>query len=171
MRVRGPHLPQFQLLGNATALDFFQLFCDDVVFERLVTATVAYAEGKKDARLSTYRHFSALPLTKVDIMCFLGCLLLLSVYSAQCCRHAWDKKGSQFMVSKSVRDHWFFPAHRLTCSGGAAGKPPIEEFHFMITSRESAWSCINHCRNSLLMSEWPKARPGPTFVIMSKTSP
>ena len=31
-------------------------------------------------------------------MCFLGCLLLLSVNSVRSYRHAWEKKSRQFMV-------------------------------------------------------------------------
>ena len=54
MRDPGPHLDQHLLSGDATGLDFFQLFCDYVVVHRLQTASCAYTEVKKDSKKSMY---------------------------------------------------------------------------------------------------------------------
>ena len=53
MREPGPHLDQHLLSGNATGLDFLQLFCDKVVIEWLQTAACIYAKVK-DSKRSMY---------------------------------------------------------------------------------------------------------------------
>lgn len=57
MQEPGPHLSEEFYSSSTTALDFFLLFCDDEAFERIVTATLAYAEQKKDEKKSSYHRF------------------------------------------------------------------------------------------------------------------
>ena len=98
IREPGPHLPEACYSSSATVLDFFRLFCDDEVLERIVTATLAYAEQKKDEKRSLYCRFLAKPLTKEEMICFISSLLLLSLNGVQGYRQAWDKNSSQFMI-------------------------------------------------------------------------
>lgn len=98
MREPGPHLPQHIYAPNVTGLDIFLLFCNETVLERLVTATLAYAEMKKHSKWSTYLRFTAHLLTNEEMMCFIGCFLLMSINSVRSYRQAWDKNSSQFMI-------------------------------------------------------------------------
>ena len=49
--------PGPQLCKNAP-LDLFRLYFNDKVIERLVTATIAYAESKKDQKPAMYKRFN-----------------------------------------------------------------------------------------------------------------
>ena len=78
-----------------TALDYFSLFFDDEILERVVTATNAYAEDKKDRKPSMYRRFKQKQLTKKEMMHYLGVLLLLGINTIRNYRQAWNIKSSQ----------------------------------------------------------------------------
>ena len=92
-RVPGPHLP----LGSEpiTALDYFSLFFDDEILERVVIATNTYAEDKKDSKPSMYRRFKQKQLTKKEMMHYLGVLLLLGINTIRNYR--------QYGISRAVK--------------------------------------------------------------------
>ena len=99
--------PGLQIHGsNPSKIDPFELFFDDNVthrmvvatnayaIHRMVVATNAYAESKKDAAPSMYSRFKLSPLSKEEMMRYIGVLLLLSLNSTRNYRKAWDTKSS-----------------------------------------------------------------------------
>ena len=52
---------------------------------------------REDHRRSTYTRFCTSLVTKEDINCFIGCLLILSINHIRSYRQVLDRKSSQFM--------------------------------------------------------------------------
>ena len=78
--------PGLQLSPRDLAeLDLFRLFIDDATLDRLVVATNAYAESKRTVKRIMYRRFKLSPLTKEEMMQYIGVLLLLSINSTRSC--------------------------------------------------------------------------------------
>ena len=94
LRDPGPHLPS----DNLEKLDIFRLFFDADTLERLVVSTNAYAESKKAQKRLMYLRFKKSPLTKEEMMRYIGVLLLLSISSTRSYRQAWNVRSSQVLV-------------------------------------------------------------------------
>ena len=90
-RDAGPHVAD----STDTELEHFDLFFDDSVITRLVTATNDYAEQKKSTKRHMYRRFKLSPLTNDEMQRYLGVFILLSISSIRNFRHAWNPKSSQ----------------------------------------------------------------------------
>ena len=97
IREPGPHLP-FPEQQHITELDLFGLYITDDMLEHFVDATNSYAESKKESKRSMYRQFKMVPLTKEELLRYLGILLLLSINSVRSYRQAWNRKSSQLLV-------------------------------------------------------------------------
>ena len=97
IRDPGPHLP-FPEQQCITELDLFSLYITDGMLEHFVEATNSYAESKKESKRGMYRQFKLVPLTKEELLRYLGVLLLLSINSVRSYRQAWDRKSSQLLV-------------------------------------------------------------------------
>lgn len=94
LREPGPHMPS----DTVEELDIFRLFFDDDTLERLVASTNAYAESKKEQKPLMYLRFKQTPLTKEEMMRYIGALLLLSISSTRSYRQAWNVRSSQVLV-------------------------------------------------------------------------
>ena len=65
LRLPGPHLPDEP---PKSELDYFRLFFDDEILEKLVASTNNYAEERKDQLKSMYRRFKIKNLTKMKCL-------------------------------------------------------------------------------------------------------
>lgn len=92
LRFPGPDLPPD---ADVSELALFQLYFDDIVLDRLVRCTNAYAEEKKDVKKYMYRRFKRKQLTKEEMMCFIGVLLLLSINNIRNYEQAWNPRSTQ----------------------------------------------------------------------------
>ena len=101
LRVPGPHLPPGT--DPTSELDYFRLFFDDEVLDNLVTATNEYAEDKKDQLKSMYRRFIIKPLTRDEMLGYIGVLIHLGINSVRNYKQVWNIKSSQ--VSGSWHCH------------------------------------------------------------------
>jgi DNA excision repair protein ERCC-6 len=72
---------------------------DQDVLQRLVTATNDYAEKNRNTKANMYRRFRRHPLSCEEIMCYLGCLLLLSINSVRNYSYAWKETSSQYLIN------------------------------------------------------------------------
>ena len=104
LRVPGPQLPDG--CEPKTALDYFRLFFDDAVLDRLVMATNAYAEDKKDVKCSMYRRFKLKELTKEEMLCFIGVFLHLGINSIRNYKQVWNIRSSQ--VSFNIYNKYIY---------------------------------------------------------------
>ena len=93
LRVPGPQLSDG--CEPTTALDYFRLFFDDAVLDRLVMATNAYAEDKKDVKRSMYRRFKLKELPKEEMLSFIGVFLHLGINSIRNYKQVWNIRSSQ----------------------------------------------------------------------------
>ena len=94
LRDPGPQLCKDTL----SQLDLFRLYFNDKVIERLVKATIAYAESKKDQKPAMHKRFNFSPLTTEEMMRLIGVLLILSMHSTRSYRHAWNPNSLQVGV-------------------------------------------------------------------------
>ena len=79
--------------GPATPLKPVVPFIDDATLDRLVVATNAHAQSKRTVKRIVYRRFKLSPLTKEEMMRYIGVLLLLSINSTRSYRQAWEFKS------------------------------------------------------------------------------
>lgn len=91
----GPHLLESQL----TELELLRLFISDDMLQKFIVATNAYAEAQKEAKQAMYTRFKRTPLTKEELIRYIGVLLLLSVNSVRNYRKAWERKSSQVRIT------------------------------------------------------------------------
>ena len=94
-RTAGPHLPP---ATDMSAIGLFELFFSDDIIKRLVLATIAYSELKKEDKPSMYKRFHYHQLTEDEMRRFIGVLLLLGITGVGSYRHAWSIKNAQFIV-------------------------------------------------------------------------
>ena len=95
LRDPGPHLLESQV----TELELLRLFISDDMLEKFIVATNAYAEAQKEAKQAMYTRFKRTPLTKEELIRYIGVLLLLSVNSVRNFRKAWERKSSQVRIT------------------------------------------------------------------------
>ena len=66
LRAPGPHVP----LTEVSALSVFELFFDDIMMDRTLTSTLAYAESKKNEKRKRYDLFMRKKIDKSGNLCF-----------------------------------------------------------------------------------------------------
>ena len=95
LRDSGPHIPDNFYV---TPLSLFEIYFDDEAVERILRCTLACAESKKEVYPVTYKHFTASPFTKRELLAYLGVLLLLGIHGVRNHRYAWSSKKAQVLV-------------------------------------------------------------------------
>ena len=92
LRLPGPYLPR---VNEVSALSLFKLFFNDSILDRIVRSTYAYAEAKKDSKKSRYKLFMKKKFDKIQLMAFLGALILLGIHNVRNHRKAWSTSKAQ----------------------------------------------------------------------------
>ena len=87
--------PQLQDDQPATELDLLRLFISDDLLDKFIIATNAYAETKKNVKPAMYIRFKRTPLTREELLRYIGAHYLLSINSVRNFRKAWERRSSQ----------------------------------------------------------------------------
>jgi hypothetical protein len=95
LRDPGPHLPEN---CDISALSLFEQFFDEHVINRIITSTLSYAEFRKRAKPKRYTLFKKRPLSKEELVAFLGALILLGIHSVRNHRKAWSHRKAQLLI-------------------------------------------------------------------------
>lgn len=82
LREPGPYVPNG---GAISALSLFELFFDAMVIARIISSTLSHAEAMK-------RNFG-----KVQLMAFIGALILLGIHNVRNHRKAWSTNKAQVL--------------------------------------------------------------------------
>ena len=98
LRILGPHLPDV-LQEEPLEIELFSLFVDQDVLQCLLTATNDYAEKNRNTKANMYRRFRRHPLSCEEIICYLGCLLLLNINSVRNYSYVWKETSSQYLIN------------------------------------------------------------------------
>lgn len=95
LRDPGPQLPD----DVKTELDLFRVYITDDILEHFIETTNDYAEAIKEAQPIMYQRFRKHPLTKAEMLRYIGEHLLLSINSIRSYRKAWDQMSSQVSLT------------------------------------------------------------------------
>ena len=87
--------PQLQDDQPATELDLLRLFISDDLLDKFIIATNAYAETQKNVKPAMYIRFKRTPLTREELLRYIGAHYLLSINSVRNFRKAWERRSSQ----------------------------------------------------------------------------
>ena len=96
LRQPGPHLASDMQIS---ALSLFELHFDDKAIDMLITATLSYAEARKQSKKKKRcKLFKHTPLTKEEMMAFIGSLILLGIHAVHNYRKAWSESKAQVLI-------------------------------------------------------------------------
>ena len=81
--------------GAISTLSLFELFFDAMVIARIISATLSYTEAKWETKKKRYKLFMKRNFGKVQLMAFIGALILLGIHNVRNHRKAWSTNKAQ----------------------------------------------------------------------------